>query len=93
MKKKSVLGLLAVALLMIVPVLTACAAMTTEVGDGTWETPHVLTGGYANCFICHTGGPSANPISTHRDYALEKCAEPLCHPLMAGVEAPEIAVE
>ncbi len=85
MKKKSVIGLLAVALLVIVPILTACN-VTTVIGDGTWETPHSLTGGYANCFICHTGGLSATPPSTHLTFTLEQCARPECHPVMEGVE-------
>ncbi len=93
MKKKSVIWLLAVTLLLVVPLLTACGVKTTEVLDAKWETPHIVTGGFDNCFICHTGGTS--PISlTHLDYLIDEdntCFRSACHPVMEGVEAPEIA--
>jgi hypothetical protein len=91
LKKKSVIGLLAVALLVVVPLITACGVTTTEILDAKWETPHIVTGGFANCFICHTGG--ASPISlTHLDYVIDDdntCFRAGCHPVMEGLEAPE----
>jgi hypothetical protein len=93
LKRKSLFGLLAMGLLVAVPILSACSVATTELGDGVWETPHVFTGGFENCFICHTGGRSATPVATHRDFTLEKCSEPLCHPLTAEVAASLAALE
>ncbi len=91
MKKKSVIWLLAVALLVAVPLLTACGVQTTVVGDTTWETPHSVTGGFSNCFICHTGGTS--PISLiHLSYVIDDdntCYRAGCHPVMEGVEGVE----
>lgn len=94
MKKKSAIGLLAVALLVIVPILTACN-VTTEMGDGTWETPHIVTGGFASCFVCHTGGLSAIPVSTHIAFtdAQWELLFSQCHPLTDEVAASLVALE
>ena len=98
MKRKSLVGLLLVGLLLLVPVLAACGVTTTEIGDGNVETPHVLTGGFANCFICHTGGQSPIPPATdelpaHSIFPLEQCADPRCHPVTAEVAASLVALE
>lgn len=93
LKRKSLFGLLAMGLLVAVPILSACNATPTVLGDGAWETPHVFTGGFENCFICHTGGRSATPVATHRDFPIEKCSAPECHPVTAEVAASLAALE
>lgn len=97
LKRKSLVGLLVMGLLVMVPVLSACGVVT-EANDDTWETPHVYTGGFENCFICHTGGQSAIPPADsekvrHSQFPLETCSRPECHPLTDEVAASLAALE
>lgn len=85
LKRKSLVGLLAMGLLVMVPVLSACGSVT-EANDGNYlDTPHAFTGGFENCFICHTGGQSAIPpaeselVPRHSQFPLEMCTRPECH--------------
>ena len=82
LKYKSLLGLFILGVLVVV--LAACGR-TTELGDGSYETPHDLNLGFENCLVCHIGGLYAMPDDPVHDVPIELCATPACHPVAGTV--------
>ena len=69
---------------MLVLALAACGR-TTELGDGSYETPHDVNLGFENCLVCHTGGLYAMPDDAIHDVPIGMCATPPCHPVAGTI--------